>query len=417
MAKSKLRRKIGCSTALLLLIAAVVFIAMRWHVWFYNPEEEPYHTPNVPQRVLLTFGNEDELSRNISWQCGEEVQDSWAEVNGKRIKATGEVFKSRAGKGAYYVVRLRNLAPDSTYRYRVVTANKTSEYYTFTTQAKGAHPFEFLFVGDVQDTIGGKANQYLREAISKHPKTEFLISGGDLTERPIDKYWGETFRGIDSIAQTMPVLCVTGNHDYLKGVINQLERRFTLIFSYFLDSKIWDNQVYTLRYGDAQFFLLDSNRELPHLLTQRFWLDWHASRSKARWKVLVLHHPLHSLKGRINNLFQRWCFDDIVRDHGFDLVLQGHEHAYGRMTVKNDDGSATTPVYTVSHCSPKNYKIDPGDRFDRIGREGRYYQTIRIGNDTLAMSAYSVYDHSLFDSVMIIKKTDRSAPSVIEGIR
>jgi 3',5'-cyclic AMP phosphodiesterase CpdA len=232
-----------------------------------------------------------------------------------------------------------------------------------------------------------------------------LVCGGDLTDRPKDECWAETFRDVDSVCQAMPLLTVTGNHDYLKGVIVSLERRFPLIYSYFLDSKIEDNQVYTVRYGSVQFFLLDSNRELPYLLTQRSWLERQLQNSSARWKIVVLHHPLFSLKGS-NNLIQRWVFNDLIEEYGVDLVLQGHEHAYGRMTRHDDNGKATTPVYTVSHCSPKNYRIQFDDEFDKFGISSRYYQTVDIKEDTLVMSTYESYNHTLYDSLLIVKKGD-----------
>ena len=73
-----------------------------------------------------------------------------------------------------------------------------------------------------------------------------------------------------------------------------------------------DNQVYTLNYGPVQFFLLDSNRELPYLLTQRDWLKAQLEQSRARWKIVVLHHPLFSIRSRSRNLIQRWVFNDLL---------------------------------------------------------------------------------------------------------
>jgi len=255
----------------------------------------------------------------------------------------------------------------------------------------------------VQDTIGGVANSQLLDAWTHHPEVEFLVCGGDLIERPANQFWAETFRSIDSIGQSMPILNVTGNHDYFKGVIRRLEHRFPLVFSYFLDSKVEDNMVYTLNYGDVQLFVLDSNREFFHLWTQRQWLEEQLQQSDAKWKILVLHHPLYSIKGN-NNLIQRWMFNDLIEEYGVDLVLQGHEHAYGRMTRHTDEGQATTPIYTVSHCSPKNYYIQFDDRFDKFGISSRYYQTVNISGDTLTMAAYEVYQHTLYDSVCVIKK-------------
>ena len=227
------------------------------------------------------------------------------------------------------------------------------------------------------------------------------------------RWWEEGFRNIDSVAQAMPILAVTGNHDYRKGVIQRLERRFSLTFSYFLDSMIGDNQVYTLCYGPVQFFLLDSNRELPYLLTQRDWLKTQLQQSRARWKIVVLHHPLFSIRSASRNLIQRWVFNGLIEDYGVDLVLQAHEHNYARMTA-HDNGVATTPVYTVSHCSPKNYDLYQNERYDRFGTDSRYYQTIDIIGDTLTMAAYEVYHHTLYDSLKIVKGNSQGQCVVIE---
>ena len=397
--------KINALVPLLLLLAMTIWVGTRWNVWFGNPAELAMEPLHVPGHVLLTFGDEEELSRNVSWQCDTVLQPSWLELacdgDTTRIDADGEVFASRNGKAAYYVVRLRQLKPDSRYSYCAVTGDKRSPWYAFNTYPAHRDRFSFMFVGDVQDTIGGIANRLLLEAWAHHPNVEFLVCGGDLTERPANQYWAETFRDLDSIGQSMPVLNVTGNHDYFKGVFRHLERRFPLVFSYFLDSKVDDNMVYTLNYGDAQLFVLDSNREFFYLWTQRQWLEEQLQHSKAKWKILVLHHPLYSIKGR-NNLIQRWMFDDLVHQYGVDLVLQGHEHAYARMTTLYKNGNPAAPVYTVSHCSPKNYRIRFDDRFDRFGISSRYYQTVGIYGDTLSMATYDANTHALYDSLLII---------------
>ncbi len=403
------KRKIKTLAVLLLLLALTVWVATRWHVWFYNPEEVAVAPLHMPGHVLLTFGDEDEMSRNVSWQCDTVLQPSSLELvcledsDTASIEAQGEVFASRKGKAAYYVARLRQLKPDRHYRYRAVTGETPSPWFDFCTYAPNRDRFSFLFVGDVQDTIGGIANRLLMEAWANHPEAEFLVCGGDLTERPANQYWAETFRDLDSIGQSIPILNVTGNHDYFKGVPRRLERRFPLVFSYFLDSKVDDNMVYTLNYGDVQFFVLDSNREFFYLWTQRQWLKTQLEQSKAKWKILVLHHPLYSIKKKNNNLIQRWMFDDLVRQYGVDLVLQGHEHAYARMIggfYKN--GAPATPVYTVSHCSPKNYRIHFDDRFDKFGISSRYYQTVSTSGDTLAMATYDANTHALYDSLMVV---------------
>ncbi|MBR6431953.1 MAG: serine/threonine protein phosphatase, partial [Muribaculaceae bacterium] len=120
----------------------------------------------------------------------------------------------------------------------------------------------------------------------------------------------------------------------------------------------------------------------------------------------VMHHPLYSIKGK-NNVIQRWMFNDLLRQYGVDLVLQGHEHAYARMTASNEAGIAIPPVYTVSHCSPKNYRIHFDEHFDKFGISSRYYQTVTVYGDTLAMAAYDADTHALYDSLIIIDGSPR----------
>ena len=115
------------------------WIWSRWDVWFHNTEELPYTAASTPHWVLLTFGDKDEQSRNVSWQCDSIVQPSWLELvslrdsDTIRIEAQGEVFRSRSGQAAYYVARLRQLQPDCPYSYRAISGDKTSAWYRFHT--------------------------------------------------------------------------------------------------------------------------------------------------------------------------------------------------------------------------------------------------------------------------------------------
>ena len=414
-------KKILSLIAFVAIIALGILCYVRWDVWFGNLPEEPYTTANVPHRILLTFGNNGANSRNVSWISGESLQASFLQLADEQdtlqISADGEVFQSRGGQAAYYVARLNNLQPNKNYSYRVCSGNQYSSWYPFTLSDQ--RQTSFLFVGDVQDTIAGIANQLLEAAFRHHPDAQFLVCGGDLTERPMDAFWQETFRGLDSIGQSLPILTVTGNHDYLKSLIYKLERRFSLIHSYFLNTMVGENQVYTLEYNNVQFFLLDSNREFFYLYTQRKWLKQQLEASDAQWKIVVLHHPLYSIRGKNNNLIQRWMFDDLIRDYGVDLVLQAHEHAYARMTAHDEKLLIPiTPVYTVSHLSPKNYRIEFDEKFDKFGSGSRYYQKITASSDALTLTAYDAISQALYDSLVITKSVvhdfGQQIPEVIE---
>lgn len=406
------KKKRGCLAALIVLAVLVagagVLAAVRWKAWFGQPEEEPYQPSDMPARALLTFGDGTELSRDITWMCDTVLKPSHIEIvrmdsagvsDTAAIAATGEIFASRSGTAAYYHVRLSDLEPEAEYSYRIVSGDKSSQWYSFRTwAADDGGKFSFIYVGDVQDTPEGDARTILADAFRRNPDAEFLLCAGDLVERPSDRHWNEMHEVLGDLAGSMPLLNVTGNHDYLKGIPRKLERRFPLTFSYFLDSMVDGNMLYSMRYGNAEFFLLDTNREFPYLLTQRHWLKERLDSSTARWKIVVMHHPLYSV--RHDNRAGRYLFEDLIADHDVDLVLQGHEHNYARRAGSD---AASTPVYVISHCSPKNYRIKRTEGQDRIGAGDRYYQTIRISPDTLFYGAYRASDGALYDSLLVVK--------------
>ena len=67
--------------------------------------------------------------------------------------------------------------------------------------------------------------------------------------------------------------------------------------------------------------------------TQLAWLDRELGRSRALWKICILHHPLYT-GGRYprSALLMRWHLETILVTHGVHVVFSGHEHFYQRST-------------------------------------------------------------------------------------
>lgn len=404
------------SLVTLLVLGLGILFYVRWEAWFGNPAEEPYTVSNQPDRVLLTFGNQGEQSRWVSWICGDTIDSSaqlcLADTIGDtiQVKAIGEVFESRAGKAAYYRVQLVGLKPDMEYTYKVKNAGGESPWYTFRTTNPGRESFSFLYIGDVQDTIGGIANQLLRAAVRRHPSVEFVAFGGDLIERPTNRFWTETFRSIDSVCSTLPIVNITGNHDYLKYLIRKCERRFALVFPYFLQGMAErddNNHLFAFTYHNTDFFLLDSDRGIGFLYGQRKWLQEQLAQSTSAHRIALLHHPLYSVKRKNNNLEVRWMFNELLRQANVDLILQGHEHAYTHCTADQEpllgNECLNPPLYVISHCSPKNYSIHPTSRFSPVLREGRFYQIVTVQPQSVILEAYEATTGERVDSVCVCR--------------
>lgn len=426
------KSKIKLGVCLLLVIALIIWVASRWNVWFGNPPEPAYNTEKEPHRVLMTMGNYGENSRIITWQADTMAQEGELKlfyqpaggedvVNVQTIKANCKVVETRGGKVTFYRTQLDSLPFSSNgYRFTVKSGDKTSGIYTFDSPKK-KETASFIFMGDVQDTLKGLSHDLFTAIDQRNTDADFWLFGGDLVERPIDGYWQVAFDDLDSIATKKPVLGISGNHEYLKGVVKELDPRLGQVFGYYQNSKIGDNHVFSFAYGSARFFLLDSNTDVWNLPTQSEWLENLLAACTEKWKIVVLHHPLYSNKGKQYNPMVKWAFGDLVKKYKVDLVLQAHEHVYARWNDKDEKGNYMPPVYLSTYCSPKQYQMHFDVPEDRIGTNDRFYQRISFNADSLNICTYTASDHKVYDHICITKADEykvndlfKDAPQKVE---
>ncbi len=391
-------------------ILAATFLTLlcmkRWNAWFGNPTEPPYTPLASPGRVQLTLGTDGACSRMVSWQCGDTLAASELTIAQQgfsdtlNMAATGRLFHTTGGTTVIYHVTLNQLNA-GIYHYRVSTAGLSSPWFEF--QVSHPDSVSFVYLGDIQDTINGVTRNFVHRIADLHPQARFWVLGGDVIERPHDQYWNEYFRSVDSIASSIPFVAVPGNHEYVKGVTRRLEERFIYTFPYLAENRYRGHAVSAMTYGDLAIITLDSNRDFWTLPSQRRWLKHTLETYRdIRWKVVVLHHPIYSIKGKMNNLMVRMAFNGLLKKHGVDLVLQGHEHGYARMTSKTRKGAATPPVYLVSQASPKDYRLHFNKRYDRFGTGQRFYSVVSVSGDSLFIQSYTE-TNELYDRLCLVK--------------
>ena len=139
---------------------------------------------------------------------------------------------------------------------------------------------------------------------------------------------------------------------------------------------------YSYRYGNAEFFVIDSNKPLNTKSEQYAWLDRELGRSTATWKFAYHHHPAFSSDD--NDYGNTWRgepskFGDknaqnliaLYEKHGLDINFNGHIHVYERtwplrggkvdrtkgvVYITSGGGGATlenfapTPSWFRAHC-------------------------------------------------------------------
>ncbi len=316
------------------------------------------------------------------------------------------VIKTSGGAAAYYRSEMKKLLPGKFYAYRVGNDGKWSDWYKFRAQCPGDSAFSFIYIGDIQDSINGISGDLYQKAYEKQPDAAFMIFIGDMIERPHDEYWKEWFRSGGPLFKTLPILATPGNHEYYKNLIQKIDPRWLAHFAFPPNGpQMFKGRVCYWDYGDTRFISMDTNGiNLYTGIIQRNWLKNVLQQTTKRWKVVMMHHPAYTISRTHDNFLVRWLFSPLFDKYRVDLVLQGHEHGYGRAAYIPDSAfpSKQGPVYLISHDSPKLYDLNFSKDMDQLASNTRMYQLINISHDTLSFRAYTA-DGALYDDFSLLK--------------
>lgn len=244
------------------------------------------------------------------------------------------LLRSRATtkSSVHHEVRLTGLEADTRYTYRVIVRTDggrqiASKALTFQTAAARGDAFTFAVVGDTQDQPVCW-RPVARRLFEERPN--FVLHVGDLVGLGSDKaqWHDDFFEPAEDLFAHIPFVSAIGNH----------EEDASLYYTYIAAPP--PERWYTLSYGDADFFVLDTNVATHEGSRQYAWLDQALSRSDARWKIVAHHHPTWCSDS--NDYGDAWCGTAACGDerarplvplfekHGVALVFFGHVHTYER---------------------------------------------------------------------------------------
>lgn len=397
------------------IVGLCFLVAIRWRAWFSNKPEEAYHTAEVIDRITLTPGADFMTERSISWRCGEHLLPSWIEyskiekdsilLDPMRIEAEGQSIQTRAGQGCFYSVHLQDLEAGERYYYRVHTGVHSSPIHSFTLP-QSKERSDFLYIGDVQDPDGILSDSLLPRLQGVLPRLDFLAAAGDQIEGPANQYWDIWYKSLGSWSPELCIVAATGNHEYLKkGLLRELDPRWIAQYIYPQHGpKGFEGRTYYIDFPLMRFIVLDSNGITTPLdiLRHRSWLKQTLENSRQAWQVVMFHHAIYSVREGRMNAIMRYGFKDILQEGGADLVLQGHDHAYSRITSRNEQGDTIPPMYIISSSSPKTYRNGFDKIHDRLGSGLQLYQHISLTAQSLRYRSYQ-YDGNLYDDVELLQ--------------
>ncbi len=174
-------------------------------------------------------------------------------------------------------VTLTDLEPDKPHLYQVQTQGEgkgkplVSPLLTFSPAVGPDQAFSFVLFGDTQKNPA-VTKKIATLAWQRRPN--FVVHLGDVVDNGPDKreWVDELFAPCRELFGRVPVYPCIGNH----------EKDHANYYRYFaLPAPEYH---YSYRYGNAEFFVLDSNKPLGPKSAQYAWLDDKLAKSTAKWK-------------------------------------------------------------------------------------------------------------------------------------
>lgn len=388
-----------------------------------------YAARPVPDRIIAVPSQDPARGFAVAWRTSIDRAEPIAEIvvaqdgpdlasQARQVRGTSRRLQADNGASDHHQVRFDDLQPDTLYAWRVRGAT-WSEWFHLRTAASTAKPFSFLYLGDAQNSVKSLYSRVLRESWSRQPQARLLLHAGDLVNLRAgnhDNEWGEWFDAggfLHSMVMSVPA---AGNHEHIRDKAG----RYRL-------SPHWPAQLpvpgngesdhphttYWLDYQGVRFIILDTSSALDHDTgaAQAAWLEPLLKENPNRWTIVMQHHPMVSASQGRDNPPLREHWQPLFDRYRVDLVLQGHDHVYGRGANIAEGARATSAgagtVYVVSVAGPKQYRVSEvaGANMDRIGEETQLYQIIDVAHDRLRYESRTATGR-LYDSFELVRGDD-----------
>lgn len=369
---------------------------------------------------MLTLDEDPSTSCFISWRTDTTVLNGFVEIavaspspfpeeNAEKVEAETQKYSTYELSANVHKVRLTTLQPGTPYIYRVGVGGNWSEWFQFKT-AKEMGAFSFLYFGDTQAGNREVFSRNIRMAYKTCPNTAFMLFAGDIVNTNTDNEWGDWYSAGGWIYASTPTIATPGNHEYYTP--DKAVKRLTPYWNTWLNfpqngSENTKGTSYYVDYQGTRFISVNTSQfryeedfDEEHVI----WIENLLKENPYKWTVVFQHHPNYvARKGPENDKIRKLLIP-LYNKYGVDLVLQGHDHTYGRGIPEGNEFGAeeNSPVYVVSVCGNKMYDLSFNDWVDRCASKTQMFQHISIDNNKLTFEAYTA-DGMLYDEFEVEK--------------
>lgn len=381
-----------------------------------------YAPSGFPDRIVAVPMQDASTGFSVTWRTdatvakavveiavAKESPDQWdGSAPPRTVVATTRALATANGVAHHHRASIDGLAPDTLYAWRVQGDRTWSPWRQLRTAAPAGAPLEFLYFGDTQNKNASLVTRVMHEAVRHAPRANLALFAGDLVSEAVDDdEWGEWFDATTALA-TMAFAPAPGNHEFFEEfedtpqerrvLAEQWKHHFALPGNGAADV---EDSTYWFDYQGIRFAVIDgtSALDLDSGPAQAAWLDAVLAGNPNRWSIVLIHQPFYSPRADRVNIELRQYLQPILEKHAVDLVLQGHDHVYGRRSGEH----GAPPVYAVSVAGPKQYRLsgDARHTMSPVGEDTQLFQVLRLEGNRLGYEARTVTGR-LYDAFVLI---------------
>ena len=263
----------------------------------------------------------------------------------------------------------------------------------------------FLLLGDIHNSL---TNDQMAALSQRHSDIQFWVQMGDWMERPYMYYEQMMYQSLlGTRFDSLPIIAIPGNHEYLKGIVKTLPNHWKTIFPNPQNGPA--RFLGTTYYVDFPYLRLitidtDGLHRVSDYTQVAFWLKNNLRNAGKKFTVVMMHHPVYSFaQGRSNPLM--WlAFHSAMREA--DVVFSGHDHNYARHTehYKARFWKKEEPtIFIGTNASIKKYPVKENKKYEASLSGEPVYEHIFVTPNTLYISTYTIHSGERIDNVEIIR--------------
>jgi predicted phosphodiesterase len=263
----------------------------------------------------------------------------------------------------------------------------------------------FLLLGDIHNSLSNDQMALLSE---RHPDIQFWAQLGDWMERPYLYYEQKMYQSLlHTRLDSLPIVAIPGNHEYLKGVVKTLPEHWKHVFPNPKNGpKRFLGTSYFVDFPYCRIIALDTDglHRMSDYTQTVFWLKKTLRGAGNKFVIVMMHHPVYSTaKGRCNP----WIllsFHGAMREA--DIVFSGHDHNYARRTeyYKARFWKKEEPTtFIATNASDKVYPIKKKENLDTSFTGKPVYEYVQIMPNALVVRTLQLDSGELVDEMKLCK--------------